>query len=77
MSPAAATPLLGDRSPRAFLARYWQRRALLVRSAVPGFAGLFTREALTGLATRDDVESRIVVRTGRRYDLLHGPFRGA
>jgi 50S ribosomal protein L16 3-hydroxylase len=77
MPPAVVTPLLGPRSPRAFLARYWQRRALLVRSAIPGFAGLFTREALAALATRDDVESRIVVRTGRRYELLHGPFRRA
>src|SRR5262245_8467264 len=72
-----SVPLLGNRSPHAFLARYWQRRALLVRAAIPGFAGLFTRDALMALAQRDDVESRIVVRNGHRYVLRHGPFRRA
>lgn len=77
MPNAATLPLLGGRSPRAFLARHWQRDALLVRSAVPDFAGPFTRDALIALASRDDVESRLVVRTGRRYELAHGPFRRA
>jgi 50S ribosomal protein L16 3-hydroxylase len=70
-----ADPLLGDRTPRSFLAKFWQREALLVRAAIPGFSGMFTREALMTLAGRDDVESRLVVRTGRRYALAHGPFR--
>ncbi len=77
--PAAdtQTPLLGGRSPRVFLARHWQREALLVRNAVPGFTGMFTRKDLLTLAGRDDVESRIVLREGTRYTLEHGPFRAA
>jgi 50S ribosomal protein L16 3-hydroxylase len=70
------TPL-GTLSPRAFLARYWQRDALLVRQAFAGFTGLATLPGLMRLAARDDVESRIVVRTGSRYELAHGPFRRA
>ncbi|MCC6870433.1 MAG: cupin domain-containing protein, partial [Burkholderiales bacterium] len=71
------TPLLGDRTPRAFLAGYWQRKALLVRAALPGFTGIFTRQELFALASRDDVESRLVVREGAHYTLEHGPFRRA
>ena len=35
---------------------------------------LIDERALTRLALRDDVESRIVQRRGRRYDTSHGPF---
>ena len=69
--------LTGSLTARAFLARYWQREALLVRGAVPGFAGFATLPELVRLAARDDVESRLVVRTGARYELSHGPFRRA
>jgi 50S ribosomal protein L16 3-hydroxylase len=30
--------LLGGLSPQAFLRRHWQKRPLLVRRALPGFA---------------------------------------
>jgi 50S ribosomal protein L16 3-hydroxylase len=63
--------------PAAFLARYWQREALLVRAAMPGFAGVLTRDELFTLATRSDVESRLVCRDRARYTLTHGPFRRA
>ncbi len=76
-TPSARLGLLGDRTPRAFLARRWQKDALLVRAALPGFAGLFTRDAIKALAARDDVESRLIVRDGRDYSLEHGPFRKA
>jgi 50S ribosomal protein L16 3-hydroxylase len=69
--------LLGSHSPRSFLSRYWQRDALLVRQAIAGFEGFATLADLARLAARDDVESRLVVRTGNRYELVHGPFRRA
>jgi 50S ribosomal protein L16 3-hydroxylase len=69
--------LLGGRSVAAFLARHWQKEALLVRGAIPGFAGPFSAAQLKALAQRDDVESRLVVRDGRRWTLAHGPFRRA
>ncbi len=47
-----------------------------MRGAVPGFTGIFTREALFKLASRDDVESRLVVRSRGQWTLDHGPFRG-
>jgi 50S ribosomal protein L16 3-hydroxylase len=71
------TTPLGALSPRGFLGRYWQRDALLVRQAIAGFEGFATLPDLVRLASRDDVESRLVVRTGNRYELAHGPFRRA
>jgi len=72
--------LLGGLSPRTFLHRHWQKRPLLVRGALPGFAGI---EGIGGdwrklarLAARDDVESRIVERGGAKRRTLQGPFSG-
>jgi 50S ribosomal protein L16 3-hydroxylase len=70
-----AATLLGGRAPRAFLRGFWHKEALLVRGALPGFAGLFDRAALQALAERDDVESRLVVRERTRWTLTHGPLR--
>jgi 50S ribosomal protein L16 3-hydroxylase len=69
--------LLGGLAPPAFLRRFWQKEAHLVRGAMPGFAGLFSRDELFALAGRDDVESRVVVRSGHRWTMEHGPFRRA
>ena len=68
------SPLLGGLSPRDFLRRYWQKRALFVRRAVPDFTGVVDERTLAALAQRDDVESRIVVKRGRRWQTAHGPF---
>ncbi|MDA1118693.1 MAG: cupin domain-containing protein, partial [Proteobacteria bacterium] len=51
--------LLGGLSAREFLRRYWQRKPLLVRGALPGFRGVASRERLLALAARPDVESRL------------------
>jgi 50S ribosomal protein L16 3-hydroxylase len=68
------TPLLGGLSPQAFMRRHWQKRPLLIRQAVPGIVPPLDRGALFALAARDDVESRLVVRDGRRWTLRHGPL---
>jgi len=69
--------MLGGHAPPAFLARFWHKDALLVRQAIPGFAGFLDFPALEALACRDDVESRLVVRDGARWSLAHGPCRRA
>jgi 50S ribosomal protein L16 3-hydroxylase len=65
--------LLGGLTPRAFLARHWQKRPLFVRHAIAAPA-LLDERALAALARRDDVESRIVQRHGNRWSIEHGPF---
>jgi 50S ribosomal protein L16 3-hydroxylase len=74
---SAADALLGGLPVARFLSRFWQKEALLVRSAIPGFRDPLTAAELFALARRDDVESRIVIRAGARWSLEHGPFRRA
>ena len=67
--------LLGGLTPRTFLRRYWQKRPLFVRGALPAFRGVVDEHALAALAARDDVESRLVERSGRRRNTAYGPFK--
>ncbi len=69
------TSLLGTLSPKAFLARHWHKKPLLVRQAIPDFLGFLTPAEIKKLATRPDVQARLILREGRRWKLHHGPFR--
>jgi 50S ribosomal protein L16 3-hydroxylase len=66
--------LLGGRTPAEFLRRHWQTKPLVIRAALPRLRPLLTRSELFRLAARADVESRLVVRSGRRLTLEHGPI---
>jgi 50S ribosomal protein L16 3-hydroxylase len=71
MSPP---PPLGTLSPTRFMRESWHREARLIRQAIPDFTGLLDRDGILELACDPDVESRLVVREGRRWHLEHGPF---
>jgi 50S ribosomal protein L16 3-hydroxylase len=75
MRANAPLALLDGLTPAAFLRRHWQKRALLVRQAIPGFPGCLRPSELFALAARDDVESRIVLRDRGRWSTQEGPFR--
>lgn len=66
---------LGGLTPREFLARHWQKRALLVRAALPALVDPLTPAELAGLACGPDVESRLVLTSGgkRPFELSLGP----
>jgi 50S ribosomal protein L16 3-hydroxylase len=88
--------LLGGLSPTAFMRDYWQKRPLLIRNALPLVADSgaplapVTPAQLFELASRDDVESRLVIQDGapakskvrskspapasEAWRLKHGPF---
>jgi 50S ribosomal protein L16 3-hydroxylase len=68
------TKLLGGLTPARFLRNHWHKRPLLIRNAVPGFAGLLTPGEMFALAGRDDVESRLIYGSGADWQLDHGPF---
>jgi 50S ribosomal protein L16 3-hydroxylase len=74
MNITQALPLLGGLSPARFMKRHWQKKPLLVRAAVPGFAPLLGRAELFELAQRDEVESRLVAQTKQGWQLRRGPF---
>jgi len=73
MAPPVLTHL-GPHPVGRFMREFWQRRPLLIRRAIDGFATPVSRAQLFALAARDDVESRCVSDFGGRWRLAHGPF---
>ena len=77
MNVNQALPLLGGISPSEFMTRYWQRKPLLVRQAIPNFKPLLSRNELFALGAQADVESRLVVGANggqRDWQMQRGPF---
>jgi len=74
MEPDRPMALLGGLSASTFMRRHWQRKPLLVRGACADALPALDRSLLFALAARDDVESRLVVRTGARWSVRHGPI---
>jgi 50S ribosomal protein L16 3-hydroxylase len=72
--PDAPAPLLGGLTPSQFMRRYWQKKPLLIRGAIPGVTPPLARDALFELAASDDAEARLISRTRGRWQLEHGPF---
>jgi len=66
--------LLGGLSASAFMRRHWQKRPLLIRAATADALAGFDPKQLFALAARDDVESRLVVRSGERWAVRPGPL---
>ena len=73
---AKAGHLLGMPVAR-FLREFWQKRALLVRQAIPGFEAPLSPEDLAGLACEEAALSRLVTyqRKQDRWTLRTGPFQ--
>jgi 50S ribosomal protein L16 3-hydroxylase len=65
--------LLGDITPAQFLRDYWHKKPLLIRQAIPGFQPLLTRDALFELASREDVESRLLTHFRKQWKMQSGP----
>src|SRR6218665_3443199 len=66
--------LLGGLSPVQFMRRHWQKKPLLVRQAIPGFAPPGSRAEVFALAAREGVESRLVQLRQVAWGLGHGPL---
>ena len=69
--------LLGGLSAKMFMHRHWQKKPLLIRQALSGFASSLDPAALFALAAREDVESRLVIgqATGEvDWKMRQGPF---
>ncbi|MBZ4201086.1 MAG: cupin domain-containing protein [Methylotenera sp.] len=66
--------LLNQLTSSEFLDQYWQKKPLLIKAAMPNFAGLLSPEELAGLACEEDVQSRIVEYKNGQWHTQHGPF---
>ena len=60
MGKSASGHLLGGLTAAAFVARHWHKAPLVVRGAIPGVAGVATRDEVFALAARDEVASGLV-----------------
>ena len=74
MQITSSNALLSGLSPAAFMRRYWQRKPLLVRGAMPAVQPPLARAALLKMASQPDVESRLVVRQGSQWQVRQGPM---
>jgi len=72
--PDLPLQLLGGLSPAQFMRRYWQRRPLLIRQAIPGLRPPVPAAELRRMARRDDVQSRLIWREGGQWCMEPGPF---
>jgi 50S ribosomal protein L16 3-hydroxylase len=61
--PNLPLQLLGNITPAEFMSKYWQKKPLLIRGAIPGFTPLLSRDELFAMAEQEDVESRLIVET--------------
>jgi 50S ribosomal protein L16 3-hydroxylase len=75
MQTTRPLPLLGGLTPAQFMKRHWQKKPLLVRNAFPDFQPLMSSAELFGLAARDEVESRLVVRDSKAWRMRRGPLQ--
>lgn len=66
--------LLGGLTPAQFMKRYWHRKPLLVRQAIPGFQPCVGRTELVEMAAREEVESRLIVHCDKGWTMRHGPL---
>ncbi|MGF6445079.1 ribosomal protein L16 Arg81 hydroxylase [Paraburkholderia youngii] len=73
-SPDIPTALLGQLSPSQFMRRYWQKKPLLIRQAIPDVEAPLSRDELFELADQDDVEARLITHFRNKWQLEHGPF---
>ena len=67
-------PLLGGLSAAQFMRRYWQKKPLLVRQAIPAMVPPIERNALFALAEQEEVESRLIRHGKAGWSLKHGPL---
>jgi 50S ribosomal protein L16 3-hydroxylase len=57
-----------------FLKKYWQKKPVLLKQALPGFKDPLSPEELAGLACESEVESRLVHHRRKSWELQSGPF---
>lgn len=57
-----------------FLATYWQKKPTVIRQAFPHFIDPIEPDELAGLATEEEIDSRIVSKTPSGWSVEHGPF---
>jgi 50S ribosomal protein L16 3-hydroxylase len=66
--------LLGSVTTQQFLKKYWQKKPLLIRQAIPDMQPVLSRDALLQMAQHDEVETRLITQFRGNWKLEHGPI---
>jgi 50S ribosomal protein L16 3-hydroxylase len=74
MQKNTALTLLGGLTPEQFMKRHWQKKPLLIRQALPNMKPLIERSQLLEMVESEEVESRLIVRKGAKWNLKKGPM---
>ncbi len=61
-------------NPEEFLTKYWQKKPLLIRQGFKNFQDPISADEIAGLACEEEVESRLVYKTGAQWQAQFGPF---
>ena len=66
----------GQISKEEFLKEYWQKKPLLLKNAIPGFASPLAPDELAGLSCEEEFESRVIKGSTKQnnWSLENGPF---
>lgn len=66
---------LGPLPVDEFLQNYWQKKAVFLPSALPGFQSPLSPDEIAGLALEDEIESRLIIdKEQGPWQLENGPF---
>ncbi len=57
-----------------FLARYWQKRPVVLKRGFKHFIDPISPDELAGLAMESEVDSRLISHLDGKWNLAHGPF---
>lgn len=74
MNPNKPLAMLGGITPAEFMKTYWQRKPLLVRQAFSNFKSPLSITELKKMSKRDEVESRLIWRENKKWQMECGPF---
>ncbi|TAG50176.1 MAG: cupin domain-containing protein [Betaproteobacteria bacterium] len=76
-SPQNATSILGGLAAKTFMREHWHKKWRHIAQAIPDFSELLEVSELLDLACRDGVESRLIIRDGKKWAMERGPFKAA
>jgi len=65
---------LHDFDIEVFLREYWQKKPLLIKNALPAWDNPVEPDELAGLACEPDIESRLITRTDKAWEVENGPI---
>tara|TARA_R110001583_G_scaffold3967_10_gene23942 strand:- start:6964 stop:8118 length:1155 start_codon:yes stop_codon:yes gene_type:complete len=65
---------LNQMSQNEFLAKYWQKKPVVIKQGFKNFVDPILPDELAGLAMEEEVESRLVYKKGEKWQAEFGPF---